>query len=175
MQFQISNFKFQISKGFTLIELMIILTAITIISGVGITSFVSYNNLQTLNKASSELTTAFLVAKSRALSQVKPESCVGELQGHGIYIEGAQIYQSFAACSGGWYDIKTHLLPKGTAIQQEFWGKSFTFRVLTGNVEIPDMFDEYLIRIGAYLWTREIVIFKNGRILQTDDYSNIKK
>lgn len=60
--------------GFTLIEIIVVFTIIAVISLIGVAAFVSYGRMATLQSASSELSSMFLTAKSRANSQVKPAS-----------------------------------------------------------------------------------------------------
>lgn len=60
-------------KGFTLIEMIVVITVIAIISSVGIASFVDYSRNQEVNKAVSDMANILQEARSRATSQVKPD------------------------------------------------------------------------------------------------------
>lgn len=61
-------------NGFSLIELMVVFSLIAIVSGIGLTSFVSYSRKQTLSQAAYDLKLAIEVAKFNALSNVKKSS-----------------------------------------------------------------------------------------------------
>lgn len=77
MNDQCSIFSFRIrEKGFTLIELIIVFTIFTILSGVGVASFVTYSRSQAVDNSLRELKTTVYTARSRALSQLKDSSCV---------------------------------------------------------------------------------------------------
>lgn len=63
------------THGFTLIELIIVFTIFTILSGVGVASFVTYSRSQAVDNSLRELKTTLLTARSRALSQLKGTNC----------------------------------------------------------------------------------------------------
>ncbi len=62
-------------SGFTLIELIIVFTLFTLLSGVGVASFVTYSRSQAVDNSMKELKTTLFTARSRALSQLKDASC----------------------------------------------------------------------------------------------------
>ncbi len=75
------------SRGFTLLELIVVFSVISIVSGIGIFSFVTYSRSQTLTTATNDFVTFLYTAKSRAQSQVKPSdatACSGSLDGYEI-------------------------------------------------------------------------------------------
>lgn len=72
--FQFSIFNFQLSRGFTLIELVVALSVAAILSVSGVFALVSYSRTQTINAAAGEVSTLVTLAKSRASSQIKPPS-----------------------------------------------------------------------------------------------------
>lgn len=95
------NFKFQIlnipilrywklrpNKGFTLIELMVVFSLMSLISGIGFVSFSSYNQKQIINQAAQDIKLIFDNAKFNALSSVKEStSCSnGTLVGYKIVV-----------------------------------------------------------------------------------------
>lgn len=61
--------------GFTLIELIVVFTLFTILSGVGVASFVTYSRSQGVDNSMKELKTTLYTARSRSLSQLKDVSC----------------------------------------------------------------------------------------------------
>ena len=74
-------------KGFTLIELIVVISVAAILSVIGIAAFVSYNQTQSLNTAAADIASMFSLAKSRAASQAKPSACSSQtLSGYQILI-----------------------------------------------------------------------------------------
>jgi prepilin-type N-terminal cleavage/methylation domain-containing protein len=63
-----------IIRGFTLIELIFVITIIAVLTSVGIASYVSYDHSQTLQNATLDVVTMLNVAKSRASTQYVPPS-----------------------------------------------------------------------------------------------------
>lgn len=61
------NTRFQ--AGFTLLELMVVLTIIVVLSGGGIAAFVSYGRNQTIDTTAREIANMLISARSRAQSQ----------------------------------------------------------------------------------------------------------
>ncbi len=65
-------------SGFTLIEIIIVFAVLAVISAAGLASFVSYSRLQALVTEVNTLTSVINLARSNAISQVKPSTkCVG--------------------------------------------------------------------------------------------------
>lgn len=85
--------------GFTLIELIIVFSIITILSSVGIASFVSYSRSQSIDTTMKEFKTTLFTARSRALSQLRDSACFSNgFTGQGYELQG---YQVVACCSFG--------------------------------------------------------------------------
>lgn len=68
--------------GFTLIEIIVVFSIISVVSSIGIASFVTYSKTQAFNSVVSDFTNTLSLAKSRAQSQVKPSSCSGTFDGY---------------------------------------------------------------------------------------------
>lgn len=79
--------KLKVNFGFTLVELILVISVGAIISLTGIAAFVKYSQSQSLDTAANELIDVFSLAKSRAFSQVKPPSCTGTLTGYEITLD----------------------------------------------------------------------------------------
>ena len=118
--------------GFTLIELIVVLSVAAVISLIGIAALVSYSQSQSLNTAASDIANMFNVAKSRAASQVKPSSCSGTLNSYRISISIInKTYQLDAVCSSGDSLILTNTLPSNISFDSAS-SPTFSFSVLTG-------------------------------------------
>ena len=85
--------------GFTLIELIVVFSIMTILSSAGIAAFVSISRSQTVDTYMKEFKSTLLTARSRALSQLRDQSCFSSgFNGQGYELEG---YQVVACCSFG--------------------------------------------------------------------------
>ncbi|MCL6096138.1 MAG: prepilin-type N-terminal cleavage/methylation domain-containing protein [Patescibacteria group bacterium] len=105
------------SKGFTLLELIIVFSVISILSTVGIASFVDYSRAQSLQSAASSLESTLNLAKSRANSQVKPSLCSTEtLSGYQVDVLSDTTYSLSVVCLGV-HAIQTTALPDNGKIK----------------------------------------------------------
>lgn len=94
-------------KGFTLLELLLVIAMISIFSVIGVAAFVIYNRNQVVNNAVLEVVTALNTAKSSASSQVKSNITVGgsacdttSLVGYSVQFVGRDI--TVEAICGTW-------------------------------------------------------------------------
>ncbi len=101
------------SRGFTLLEIIIVFAVIATLSAIGIASFVSYSRIQSLETAKSTLSSTLSLARSRAISQAKPTNCGSQiLNGYKVVLNtAANTYELDAICSGFSYVIQTQKLP----------------------------------------------------------------
>lgn len=67
-----SLFSIRKSRGFTLIELMVVISITAVLGSLGIAGFVIYGQIQALQSSANDLVTVLNIAKSRSQSQVKP-------------------------------------------------------------------------------------------------------
>ncbi len=99
------------NRGFTLLELIIVFSVISILSTVGIASFVGYSRAQSLQSAASSFELTLNLAKSHANSQVKPSQCSTEtLIGYQVDILSDTTYSLSVVCLGV-YTLQTITLP----------------------------------------------------------------
>jgi prepilin-type N-terminal cleavage/methylation domain-containing protein len=123
-------------KGFTLVELMVVISIAAVLGALGLAGFASYNKIQLLQTSSNEVVTMLNLAKSRAQSQIKPSDCVGDLVGYGVKITSLSKYTLFIRCSEEPEDdeIKGQIrtLPSKLAFNSD---ATFFFPVLTGGVQ----------------------------------------
>lgn len=124
-------------KGFTLIELLIVFAISTVIIGISINSYISYNNSRIFNGAISEFSNSLRTARSRAISQVKPSQCAGTLEGYEVRItESSRDYELSALCGGVQLGTQRNKLPP----QVSFLAGSapnVSFDVSFGTVTVP--------------------------------------
>lgn len=119
--------------GFTLIELMVVIAVMGMLSVIGILTLVDYSKTQQLNTETLSVATALRRAKSRALSQVKPSSCVTDLQGYKVVFcttTNCKTYQTYAVCGTDIIDGPQQTLA-GPVVFGAIPPPSIFFRVLT--------------------------------------------
>ncbi|MBI4091697.1 MAG: type II secretion system protein [Candidatus Levybacteria bacterium] len=61
--------------GFTLVELLVVFSLVSIVSGIGFASFASYSRRQVVVQAAANFKQTVDLARFNALSQVKPATC----------------------------------------------------------------------------------------------------
>lgn len=162
----------KLNQGFTLIELVVVLSVIAILSTVGIAAFVSYSRTQTLNTAVLDLVSMLNVAKSRSMSQVKPAGVTcAKLDGYKMTIcrggctESNQTYEFRVICQGNESNsLETKSLPKGINFDSSR-ETSFFFPVLTGGVDGATAIGTTITLNGYGDQTKTITIYSDGRII----------
>lgn len=133
------------STGFTLIELMVILSITAILGMVGIAGFNNYNKVQTLQNATNDLVTTLNTAKSRVASQIKVGiNCslqTNTLDSYEVQISiVAKSYNLIIHCNNGVSNfsniIYTKLLPADISFKPapDTSPASYIFPVLKGGV-----------------------------------------
>jgi prepilin-type N-terminal cleavage/methylation domain-containing protein len=104
----------KIKNGYTLIEILVGLTIIGIIFGVGYVGFRDFSRRQLLQTASRMIKSDLRLAQSKALAGEKPNDarCTGTevLNAYEFIIVDSDTYRVNAKCSGGDVEIKVHEL-----------------------------------------------------------------
>ncbi len=167
MKFQVYKvrkfIKPNIQKGFTLIEMVVVFGVIAILSTVAIAGFVNYNRTQILQTGVSELSSTLNLAKSRAISQTKPQECSQQiLNGYKVVLSVSNnSYSMYAVCSGTFeYKIgQTIYLPQNVAFKPDPTSTSFFFPIIVGGVT-----GQGTIYLTAYGVTKTIVVDSTGGI-----------
>lgn len=160
-------------RGFSLIELIIVLTIIAIISTIGIASFVNYSRSQTVKNVALDLVTILNTAKSKALSQVKPPSTILECNGKSL--DGYEVsicqqancissannynYELHVVCEGNKGLIDGRINPSGISISPD--GENFFFPVLKGGISLSNSVS---ITVSGFNTTKIITVYPDGRI-----------
>ena len=131
-------------NGFTLIELMVVLSITAVLGTLGIAGFMTYNQTQVLQSSASEVVTMLNLAKSRAQSQIKPSALCssGTLDGYSVSVRIVQdrSYALWLKCSG--LDVKINEQDKNLPSGLRFTSSIiFFFPVQTGGVQALGEFD----------------------------------
>lgn len=81
--------------------MIVVFSVMSVLSTIAIASFVSYNKVQVLQTATSDLSSTLALAKSQALSQIKPTQCSNLiLNGYQVVLNVANnSYHLDAVCS----------------------------------------------------------------------------
>lgn len=108
------------SRGFTLLELLVVFSIIGVLAGVGFAAFTNYSRSQALDQAVQDIKIAIEKTKFNAVSSVKPASCTTNnktLNGYQIVFNpGNNSYTIYAICSSEQFQISTKAFPNITMV-----------------------------------------------------------
>ena len=158
------------SRGFTLLELVVVFSVLAAVSTVGIASFVSYSKSQTLQGTYLNLIQALNLARADALSQVKPAFCEGHtLQGYEVDLNtfsNPNSYTFSAKCDGiSDPNPQTVSLPPNIAFNSTLTPQtSIFFPILSNTVLSCSGNNICVITIKGYNSCRAIIIDSLGGI-----------
>lgn len=124
-------------RGFTLIELMVVLSVMAFLGTLGIAGFTTYNQIQILQSATNDVAAVLNLAKSRAQSQVKPFALCSSsetLAGYKVEILAPKNYTLYLRCSGNDRKVEEEAkaLPSNVSFKASI---SFFFPIQTGGVQ----------------------------------------
>jgi len=120
-------------SGFTVVELLIILSLMALLFTLGIAQYNRFNRSQSLVKARDELISNLRLTQSKALGAEKPSSCTESLSGHKLKFIDNRHYKIVAVC-GEEIDIKTDIaLPSG--VSKQAGSNEIFFKVLSQGSE----------------------------------------
>lgn len=115
--YQLSIFHYPFSWGYTLIEVMVVVTLMGLLVGGGIAAMTSARQKQILKRAGSQLYSDLRLAQARASAGDKPSEClvppVKTLDGYRVKLVGTNQYQIVGVCSGEEYAAVTRTFPSG--------------------------------------------------------------
>ncbi len=162
-------------NGFTLIEVIVVFAIIAILSVIGVASFVSYSRIQTIESAATEISSYLVIAKSRAISQVKPTAQIAQcdassiLDGYRVIIcptsssdilcNAADTYVLGVRCSNVDYRLQSGVLPKNVTYNPSPTSTSFFFPVISSGVK-----GSGVISLSGYGYLKTITIDTVGGI-----------
>lgn len=105
-------------KGFTLIELIVAFSIVSILSVVGIASFVNYSRAQAVDAEAEHVIAGLNLAKAKAQSQVKPEGCDTSTDPSRHHtLKG---YSFFVDNSNETFRVQALCVPPGGSVAQTF-------------------------------------------------------
>ena len=118
-------------SGFTLIEILVVISVIGIIFTIGVAAYNQFARRQLVNQTSQELRNNLRLAQSKALAGEKPQGCLGHLNGYQVNFS-ANSYTVAALCDS-LVTIGTYNLPSNVAIAGP---SSILFKVLGRGTEV---------------------------------------
>lgn len=133
---KVESGKWKFSKGFTLIEMLVVFTLVGLLTASGLSAFLSYNKKQTFQTTVADISHTLNVLKSKALSNAKPSECgLAALEGYELsYTTGGTSYSTQVRCGGESYPISTVALPNKITFGA---GTTTFFQASTGTTAQP--------------------------------------
>jgi len=150
-----SSSKSKDGAGFTLIELIVVFSIFSILSALGLASFVTYSRAQAVTTERNNLIQTLNVAKSRAQSQVKPSTCT-TLVGYSVVLDTAnERYTLNALCKPTNQTVSTTNFAQNIDLYSAN-PSTYAFPVLTGGATTGT------IVIRGYGISQTITVNANG-------------
>lgn len=147
------------NSGFTLIELIVVIALMSILTTISIVSFNSFNEAQVFKSSVHNVSAMLNTAKSKSLSQVKPDQCSSDkkLDGYQVVVSGSS-YKLNAVCDGMAITppVETKVLPAQLSFGSN---KIVSFEVSTGKVISP-----VAIAINGFGKNSNIIVDSAGNI-----------
>jgi len=164
-------------KGFTLVELLLVMAIIGIISSISILSLLSFQRHQRLVSAVREVNSILSLAKSRAQSQVMPEYCATnklQLTGYRVTLVPSDPGRCSTGictilvpvCNGTDIDsLNTiKILPSGIDVNSDNGTFTFLFNVLSGTVTFLTVTPSVNLNFTYGTDAIRITIYSDGRV-----------
>jgi Tfp pilus assembly protein FimT len=164
------------AAGFTLVELLIVFSVMALMAGIGFISLRDFSDRQVLATTTKDFASALRLARSQALSQVKPGSCGDEpLTGYRVDLTCKDTlcaqytgYTVSPVCGATTQTIAHGNFPEGVAVTTTT--SALIFELLTGMVARPDNGTEPTeIRFAGKTDGAVIVVYPDGRITSPED------
>jgi prepilin-type N-terminal cleavage/methylation domain-containing protein len=130
--------KFSTQLGFTLVELLVVISLMSILMLTSIVTFSSFTRTQSFQTSVSDVVSLLNKAKSRSLNQVKPVDCATDsLKGYQVsFTLSDSSYKLEVACGDTTHLLETKKLsPQITFADTS--SPSVFFNVATGVVDVP--------------------------------------
>ncbi|OGM05200.1 hypothetical protein A2125_01710 [Candidatus Woesebacteria bacterium GWB1_43_5] len=160
VQFPIANFR----RGYTLVEILVSITIISIVFGAGYVAFREFARRQTLVSAVRGFTADLRVAQSQALAGKKPEKpecdLPYELTGYNFEITSSSSYKVEAKCTGGTVLIKNSNVPAEVSVSAGT-ANPILFKILGGGTNVVGV---STITLSAYGQSQQITVGTGGII-----------
>ncbi|MBI3887779.1 prepilin-type N-terminal cleavage/methylation domain-containing protein, partial [Candidatus Microgenomates bacterium] len=126
-KFSIFHFQFSIpSRGFTLIEVILVFAVLGIVSAASFASFSSYTKSQSVQSTASAFVGTLQTAKSKSLTQSKPAQCgAAPLRGYRVTVSIPSTYRLEVSCGNNFFTLDTRTLSSGVIFASGSAGQIF--------------------------------------------------
>lgn len=151
-------------QGFTLIEVLIVVSLIILISGFSIAKYNDFNQINKLNKEAEQLYSVLYLARQKTISgDYSNQSCL-EFNGYQIKLINSQEYQLQLLCPSA-IMIATYNLDNNITIS--FTSNPIKFSLVNGNLDGPN--DSITITVSNISFNpprqRTITVQRQGQII----------
>lgn len=128
-------------KGYSLVEILVVLTITGVIFGVGYVGFRDFARRQSINGAAKTFKTDIKLAQEQAFSGKKVPGCT-VLDGYEVFVDTTNsLYTVSASCSSGGvstkYEIKSKELPDDVVVEISPQN-TFLFKSIGHGTDIPE-------------------------------------
>jgi len=155
-----------LSKGFSLIELLIVVSIISILSVIGVASYINFSRSQTVTQAARKIVQDMRLAQSLAMNNQKPEAgfCDNDCQtldGYTFSLDNGS-YTLFANC----INPVENCAPIKLETLTGFTFDGFTtvkFKVLRRGVEFTD--EKKTLTVTAFGKGKKIIVDDGGSVM----------
>ncbi len=148
--------------GFTLLELLVVVSIMVLVFGISIASFNTFNKRERLQQAALNFKTALRYAQTRALSADKPSNCDQSDTFVGMHVDfpNTGTYTVTHECSSGLVGtVESTLLPTGIVFTS--LPTAFTLKVLSSMTTLAA---DQTIALTNTTDTYRVVVKANGEI-----------
>lgn len=155
-------------KGYTLLEILIVLAITALLFAVGYAGFREFSRRHELESKMTKLKSDIRLAQEQALSGKKPSGCLGVLDGYKFQVSSPTNYKILSDCSGTDLEILSVNLPTYINIGQ-IGISPIVFKTLGQGTNIPS--NQSAVITIKHLVTgnyRSIKISSTGEISDTD-------
>jgi prepilin-type N-terminal cleavage/methylation domain-containing protein len=154
--------------GFSLIELLVVVTITGILFGVGVAKYTDFNRSQILEQAAQELKNNLRLAQARALSGEKPSGCT-VLDGYQVsFVSGGQndTYQIGAICGGNEAgEAETFSLPSVVKFDPLPSPSQILFKVLAQGTNLENDYLTITLKgFNSDSYVKTVTVTKTGEI-----------
>lgn len=164
---QLSTINFQLStsqRGFTLIELIVVVGIMSILSIIGIVNYIGFSRSQALNASVQDVALLVQQGKSYTASQVRQKtgSCTSinrPFGGYRVRITLPRTYRLEELCGSSSHIVVTKTLPENFYFTGTELHRDIAFEPLTGGIV-----GARVLRITGYGLTKTITVNASGHV-----------
>ncbi len=164
------NVKYQMPNGYTLIEILVVISLIAVVFVSGFTSYRGFQERQQLEAAARQIRTDLRLAQEYSIATRKPDTTpdniceASTLQGYQFTRVSNATYRIEAKCSAGLYVVKGPIsLPSSITMSTIPGGDKILFQVLGYGIASPTDVTITLTHITTST-TTQIVVTPSGEI-----------